>query len=85
MAPCKYIHKNGKHVIYTNEAGSVHFTRYDCGCTSPMVGPDDEIVAEYQTGYLENKQERDRSYQEGLRFLREGPRRGFWSRLFSDD
>jgi len=81
---CEAIHFGGQHVVYTNEAGSVHFTRYPCGCTDPMIDPSQETVVEYAPGYLENKAERDRRYQEALRSMREGPpkRRGFLSWLF---
>ena len=83
------VHENGNHVIYTNQAGSVHFTRYACGCTDCLVGPDDPVVHEYAPGYLENKAKLDAEYQAGLDFLRNGPPKprgifGFLARVFGE-
>lgn len=54
-----------------------------------MVDPGLPQVIEYAEGYLENKSERDASYQAGLKFLREGPPRprgvfGILARLFGE-
>lgn len=74
----------GEHIIFVNEAGSVHFTRYKDGRTSPMVDPMQAAKVEYAEGYLENRAARDASYRSGLEFLRNGPpkRRGFLAWLF---
>ena len=72
----------GQHVIFTNAAGSVHFTRYKDGRTSPMVDPTQSPVVEYEPGYLENKAERDARYRAGLDAIGSRQKRSWFDRLF---
>ena len=73
----------GQHVVFTNEAGSIHFTRYKDGHISPMVDPEQEAIIEYAEGYLENKAKRDAAYAAALVFLKQPPKKGWLERLFS--
>ena len=74
----------GEHIVRVNEAGSVHFTRYKDGRTSPMIDPGMPSKVEYAPGYLKNKAERDKRYADCLSELRTPKKRGFLSWLFDE-